>query len=131
MLTYVYFVKAMAYIEIIITSWETYVWDEVRALVIQQKVYSFIVLSWAKELREQVIFLCRKSAYCSFRQCSDWCSSQVPHVEGKKSPLIGIWVEIRPIGHPRLSLIKLLFLTNLWVLFKSEQKKLLGWENFV
>ena len=45
MLTYVYFVKAMAYIEIIITSWETYVWDEVRALVIQQKVYSFIVLS--------------------------------------------------------------------------------------
>ena len=62
MLTYVYFVKAMAYIEIIITSWETYVWDEVRALVIQQKVYSFIVLSWAKELRiEQVIFLCRKS----------------------------------------------------------------------
>ena len=62
MLTYVYFVKAMAYIEIIITSWETYVWDEVKAaLVIQQKVYSFIVLSWAKELRiEQVIFLCRK-----------------------------------------------------------------------
>ena len=62
MLTYVYFVKAMAYIEIIITSWETYVWDEVRALVIQQKVYSFIVLSWAKELRTQVIFLCRKSS---------------------------------------------------------------------
>ena len=30
--------------------------------LIQQKVYSFIVLSWAKELRiEQVIFLCRKS----------------------------------------------------------------------
>ena len=52
-----------------------------------------------------------------------WRRSQVHTYWVKKSTLIAIWVEIRPIGHPRLSLIKVLFLTNVSTLFKSEQKK--------
>ena len=93
-------------------SWKTYVWDEVSTWYNKRCIH---LLYWEpKELRTSDIWhLVKKRRsilfFSSFRQCSDWCSSQVPHVEGKKSPLIGIWVEIRPIGHPLMSLIRVFY----------------------
>ena len=98
--------------------WSQSTWSNKRC------IHSFTVLYWVEN--KWYLTFSTYTFFCFLHSAMLWCRwrrSQVHTYWVKKSTLIAIWVEIRPIGHPRLSLIKVLFLTNVSTLFKSEQKK--------